>query len=87
MLILEPRRITSVVLEICKVINGIYHTLQMYQLTEFKIVSMYYFSSLSPGSIQKFSHLGSQSTIGLWPRLTVWEYQISAKCIHYFHSR
>ena len=36
--ILEPYRITSVVLKIYKVINRIYHTLDIYQLTDFEIV-------------------------------------------------
>ena len=36
--ILEPHRITTVVLKIYKVTNRIYHTLKIYQLTEFKIV-------------------------------------------------
>ena len=51
---LEPHRITSVVLKIYKVINRIYCTLQIYQLTEFKIVLIKYpFPSLSPGNISE----------------------------------
>ena len=49
--ILEPHRITSVVLEISKVINRVYHTLKVYQLTEFKIFLLnIFFPSLSPGN-------------------------------------
>ena len=81
MSILEPHRITTFVLKIYKVINRIYHTLQIYQLTEFNIVLInFFFPSLSRQHIRKFSHLGSQSTIELWPKRTVGniKFQISA---------
>ena len=45
---LEPHRITSVV------INRIYHTLRIYQVTELKTVLIeYFFPSLSPGNISE----------------------------------
>ena len=70
--ILEPHRITTVVLKIYKVINCVYHILKIYQFTEFKIVLIgYSFSSLSTSNIREFSHLSSQSTVGLWPKLIV----------------
>ena len=39
---LEPHGITTVALKIYKVINPTYHTLQIYQLTEFKIFLIKY---------------------------------------------
>ena len=67
MSILEPHRIASFVLKIYKVLNCIYHTLKIYQLTELKI----FFSLPLSRQHQKMRHLGSQSTIRLWPKLTV----------------
>ena len=84
--ILEPYRITIVVLKIYKVNNRIYHILKISQLTEFKIVLIkYYFPSLSPRNISEA--ILDQSLYWTLARAYCREYQISDKCTQYFYSR